>query len=138
VFHLIYVSSASQPFTKLDLLALLEKARKRNIKRGVTGMLLYKDGNFMQALEGEQEVVRKLAGAIERDPRHKDFLVLMHGTSKRRLFSDWSMGFRDLAELDAANTPGYSDFMNVPLTGAGFLKDSNSCMRMLLFFKENM
>jgi hypothetical protein len=39
-------------------------------------MLLYKDGNFMQALEGDMEVVTKLAGTIERDLRHKGVLIL--------------------------------------------------------------
>ena len=60
MFHLVYASSALQPFTKPELQALLEQARQKNAKLGVTGMLLYKDGNFMQVLEGEKETVRKL------------------------------------------------------------------------------
>ncbi|MGA3292496.1 MAG: BLUF domain-containing protein [Candidatus Acidiferrales bacterium] len=138
MFHLVYVSSASQPFAKPELQALLEQSRPKNAKLGVTGMLLYKDGNFMQALEGEQEVVTKLASTIERDPRHKGVLILLRGTSEERFFPDWSMGFRDLADQNAAKTPGYTDFINTPLTGAEFSRDPNRCMKLLRLFKKNM
>ena len=48
------------------------------------------------------------------------------------------MGFRDLADDNAAKTPGYSDFMNTPLTDAEFSRDPNRCMKLLLLFKKNM
>jgi uncharacterized protein YaaQ len=138
MFHIVYASSASQPFTKPELQALLEQARQKNAKLAVTGMLLYKDGNFMQALEGEQEVVTKLVSLIERDARHRGVLIIMRGTSEERLFPDWSMGFRDLADQNAATTVGYTDFMSTPLTGAEFSQDPHRCMRLLLLFKKNM
>jgi acylphosphatase len=137
-FHIVYASSATQAFSKPDLQALLEQARKNNTKLGLTGMLLYKDGNFMQVLEGEKEAVSKLVDTIERDPRHKGVLVLLRGTSEERLFPDWTMGFRDLTGQAAATTPGYTDFMNAPLTGAEFSSDPNRCLRLLLLFKKNM
>jgi Sensors of blue-light using FAD. len=48
MFFLVYVSSATRPFSREDLRVLLETCRKNNAELGVTGMLLYKDGNFMQ------------------------------------------------------------------------------------------
>jgi hypothetical protein len=139
MFHLVYVSSATQLFTKPELQTLLEQARKNNSDLGVTGMLLYKDGNFMQVLEGDEQVVKKLAAHIERDARHKGVLVLMRGTSEPPLFPDWSMGFRDLTDQKAAGAaPGYSDFMNTPLNSDEFSKDPNRCMKLLLAFKKNM
>jgi hypothetical protein len=138
MFQLVYASSALQPFTERELLDLLQKARQKNTKLGVTGMLLYKDGNFLQTLEGEQQVVTELVKTIELDPRHKGVLVLLRRTSEQRDFPDWSMGFRDLANQDAANLPGYSGFMNTPLIGAEFSQDPNRCMKLLLLFKKNM
>ena len=138
MFHIVYASSASQLFAKSDLQALLQKARKNNTELSVTGMLLYKDGNFLQALEGDQEVVIKLLETIGRDPRHKGVLTLLRGTTEQRLFPDWSMGFRDLADESAGKTPGYTDFMNTSLTGAEFSQDPSRCMKLLLLFKKNM
>jgi hypothetical protein len=138
ISYIVYSSSASQAFTKPDLQALLQEIRERNTEFGVTGMLLYKDGNFMQALEGEQEVLSRLVSVIEHDSRHRGFLVLLRGTSQQRLFPDWSMGFRDLADERAARTPGYSDFMNTPLTDAEFSQDPNRSMKLMLLFKKDM
>ena len=138
MFQLVYVSSASQPFSKPELQELLKQAREKNTKLGITGILLYKDGNFLQVLEGEQEVVTELVGNIEPDPRHKGVIVLLRSTTEQRLFPDWSMGFRDLAEQNVQNTPGYSDFMNTPLTDAEFLLDPTRCMKLVLLFKKNM
>ena len=72
---------------------LLEHARRNNEKAGVTGMLLYKDGNFMQVLEGEERVVQALSAKIGRDPRHEKMVTLLEGPLAEREFSDWSMGF---------------------------------------------
>jgi hypothetical protein len=136
MFHIVYASSALQPFTKPELHVLLEQSRQKSAKLGVTGMLLYKDGNFMQVLEGEKEAVTKLAGKIEHDPRHKGFLILLRGTSEERLFPDWTMGFRDLADHNAAKTPGHTDFMNTQLTGAEYSSDPDRCMKLLLLVKN--
>jgi uncharacterized protein YaaQ len=138
MFHLVYFSSATKEFTKPELQKLLDEARKKNTKLGVTGMLLYKDGNFMQVLEGEEKVVTKLISTIEADSRHKGVIVPVRGTSEQRLFPDWSMGFRDLADSNIAKTSGYSDFMNTPLTGAGFTREPHRCLKLLTLFKTNM
>ena len=138
MFHLVYASSATKAFTKLELQELLQKARNNNVELGLTGMLLYKDGNFMQVLEGQKEVVRKLANTIEADDRHTGILVLLQGESEERNFPDWSMGFRDLGEQNSLKTSGYSDFLNTPLTGAEFSRDPSRSMKLLLLFKKNM
>jgi hypothetical protein len=138
MFHFVYASTATKLFTKPELRELLGKAERNNVKLGLTGMLLYKDGNFMQVLEGEKEVVMKLAASIEADRRHKGVIVLLQGATEERDFPDWSMGFRDLEDRGTAKTPGYSDFMNTPLTGEEFSKDPRRSMKLLLLFKQNM
>jgi hypothetical protein len=138
ISQIVYASTASQVFTKPELQALLQEIRQKNIELGITGMLLHKDGNFMQVLEGEQEALTRLLTNIERDSRHRGLLVLLRGTSEERLFPDWSMGFRDLADQSPEKTPGYSDFMNIPLTDAEFSQDPNRCMKLMRLFKKNM
>lgn len=54
---LIYGSSSTDRFSEADLVPLLQQAREKNQRLNVTGMLLYRDGNFLQVLEGERETV---------------------------------------------------------------------------------
>ena len=93
VFQLIYSSSATQDFWPDDLFALVEKSRSKNSARGITGMLLFHEGKFLQLLEGPEPAVRDCFALIRRDPRHESVTVLMEGVSKERDFPEWTMGF---------------------------------------------
>ena len=93
----------------------------------------------MQTLEGEKEAVTELVRTIERDARHKGVLVLLRGTSEERFFFPIALlDLRDLTDHNAAKTPGYTNFMNTPLTDPEFTRDPDRCMKMLLLFKKNM
>jgi hypothetical protein len=138
MFFLVYVSSAVRPFSQSELVELLAKSHENNAPLGVTGMLLYKDGNFMQVLEGEEEVVRTLYARIGLDPRHRGLLTILQGPLAERQFLDWSMGFRDLNAADALATPGYNEFLNTPLTGEEFSPDPTRCQKLLTMFKRTM
>lgn len=136
MFRIVYISAASRYFAQPEIQAMLERARFKNSKIGITGMLLYKDGNFLQALEGEEEVVTKLAETIQNDPRHTGFVVLMRGTVERRLFPESPMGFHDLAAEPLTSTPSDTDFIDSPLTRATFSLDPNRCMKLLSHFSS--
>jgi hypothetical protein len=138
MFHAVCASSATYEFNKPRLLALLEETRKIYTRLGITGMLLYKDGNFLQVLEGEEETVMILISMIKESPGHKAFQVLMTGTSEHRLFLDWSIAFRDLTDKLLTETRGFSDFLNTPFAGDEFSVNPAPCMRLLLSFKKNM
>jgi hypothetical protein len=138
LFFLVYVSSAVRPFSRVDLEDLLATSRDNNARAGITGMLLYKDGNFMQVLEGEEGPVRALYDKIGDDPRHRGKIVLRQGFTEERQFPGWSMGFRDLESPEARAIPGYSEFMNTPLTGQEFSEDPTRAQKLLLTFKKTM
>lgn len=95
MFHLIYTSQARQSFAAADLKRLLTRSRLNNGDINVTGMLIYRDGVFLQALEGNETSVRKVFKRLENDPRHTGVKILRNGNSfgKRRIFGEWSMGF---------------------------------------------
>ncbi len=101
-------------------------------------MLLYKNGNFMQALEGEEQAVLNLYAKIFQDERHSGVLTLLQTTIPARQFPNWSMGFRDLNSPEVRSLPGYNEFLNVPLTGAEFSTDPTYCQRLLTIFKKMM
>jgi hypothetical protein len=67
-----YVSTSAGRLTASDIEALLEQSRSRNALNGVTGLLLYADGNFIQYIEGKPEGVEPIWTIIQRDPRHKN------------------------------------------------------------------
>jgi len=135
---LTYVSSAVNLFTQEDLRALLAKSRLNNDRAGITGLLLYKDGNFMQVLEGDRAAVLATKAKIAADPRHRGVLVLLEEDSAQRHFGNWSMAFRDLETGGTQALPGYSDFLNTSLTDPRFKQDPNASRKLLRIFKESM
>ena len=133
---LIYDSSSVTPFSEAELLRLLIGSRAKNTKLSVTGLLLYKQGEFMQVLEGEKQIVEKLFSLIEADPRHRGCTELRWEFIKQRSFPDWSMGFRNLDHHAALHQmAGYSEFMNVPLTSTTFAENPSRAHKLLTMFK---
>ena len=109
VFQLIYRSQASIPFSEEDLLTLLEKCRKNNSERDVTGILLYGNGYFLQLLEGTMDAVCDLYyNHIAHDPRHQNISLLHQMPVAARLYPDWSMAFRALHPEKNAQIIGFT------------------------------
>jgi hypothetical protein len=119
------------------LTELLVQCRERNARLGLTGLLLYKDGNFMQVLEGERSVVLAMKQTIATDPRHRGFLVLLEQEIPERDFQTWTMGFRDLSGA-SEDLPGYSEFLNTPLDAKEFSGKPARVRRLLGVFKKTM
>ncbi|MBA3581214.1 MAG: BLUF domain-containing protein [Gammaproteobacteria bacterium] len=138
MFFMIYVSSATQPFSTEQLRDLLSVSRANNTTLNISGMLLYKDGNFMQSLEGEESVVRALYEKISLDNRHKGTLVLLQDNVEVRQFPDWSMGFKNLDNENNESLPGYNELMNYRFTGEEFSANPTQAQKLLLSFKKNM
>jgi len=135
---LLYNSSAAIGFSEDQLVALLKQSRENNHKLEVTGLLLYKRGDFLQILEGEEAVVQQLFAAISRDPRHHDVCELRWETSRERRFPNWSMGFKNLDNNNViSQTPGYSEFMNEPLTSPSYTTDPSRVQRLLHVFRQD-
>jgi Sensors of blue-light using FAD len=132
----VYVSTATKPFSTEELAHMLAQSRERNQKREITGMLLYKDGCFMQAFEGERGMVRELHMKIERDSRHRNLVVLLDGPIARREFPDWTMGFKNLGDEDMQLQPGYNEMMNTLMHDGRFSMDPSLAKRLLLSFTK--
>lgn len=135
MLSLTYVSSAAELLDAAELETLLAAWRPRNQERGLTGMLLYSDGNVIQVLEGPAESVEATFATIEADPRHHGVIVLLREQVAERAFPDWSMGFRRIGRDDLAELPGHSDFLSQPL-GAGLGPDATSAHRLLEVFRD--
>jgi FAD-dependent sensor of blue light len=130
--QIIYASVAVAPFSELELTRLLMLARANNTRLGVSGMLLYDDGSFLQAIEGEAQVLEALFQKISGDARHSRVAILLRREVEARYFGDWSMGFVSSRYL-SKNLPGYSDYLR--LRGEPD-KSANAAERVLAGFRE--
>ena len=113
LLSIVYVSTATKPFSTAELSTLLSRSRERNEATGITGMLFYKSGCFLQAFEGEESSVRDLLLRIQNDPRHRNIVLLQNSTIGEREFSSWSMGFKHLDEADVESQPGFNEMLKM-------------------------
>ena len=120
-----------------DLAELLVQARANNERRAITGMLLYKDGRFIQILEGHEEQVQTSFERIRKDERHRDVDLLWLRYAQYRDFPDWTMGFLNADEVDPETLKGYSPFLERDLRYEEFIQNSTEVHEMLQVFKEN-
>ncbi len=135
MYFLVYVSAAVTWFSESELRALLTSARFRNEHASITGMLVYKDGNFMQALEGPEAAVRALYRRIETDRRHNGLVVLDCGVQETRQFARWNMAFHDISQGRGEMPSGYSRFMDEALNAPAYAQQPGRCHELLQMFK---
>lgn len=138
LLSLIYVSSGTGSLTKIEIEEILTKARNKNASKAISGMLLYKGGNFLQVLEGPEKAVTELLETIRRDVRHDGIIVLHKERIQQRRFQEWAMAFKDVNFADLKGTEGYSNFLETSFSAEAFRSRPEVAYRMLLQFKENM
>jgi Sensors of blue-light using FAD len=108
---LTYVSSARGSMTDAGLQHLLQCARANNRREGVTGVLLYGDGNWMQYIEGQPEALQRVYAIIRADRKHHGLLELFCAPVSARAFSGWTMAYApthkaEIVRLSNANWSG--------------------------------
>ena len=74
-----------------DLLDICAKSKKKNPSRGVTGVLFYQNGNFMQLIEGERDELEDLMAIVGKDARHMNVTRLIDEVIEERGFAEWNM-----------------------------------------------
>ncbi|HYF43371.1 MAG TPA: BLUF domain-containing protein [Ramlibacter sp.] len=88
--------------------SILAQARQHNPVSGITGILCYGGGVFLQALEGGRIPVSELFGTIQSDARHKDVALLHYEEISERRFGGWTMGQVNLDKTNQAVLLKYS------------------------------
>lgn len=107
--RLLYVSRAVVPESQDAIQAILASARQHNLKNGITGILCYGGGVFVQAIEGGRSAVNRLYTQIIEDPRHKDVELLHYEEITERRFGGWTMGQVNLTKLNTSIVLKYSE-----------------------------
>lgn len=122
---LIYTSIASAP---IDVEQILGSSRRNNEREGISGVLWFRPGHFIQCLEGSRDAVNRTYGRIMQDDRHEAPLLLHYQPIPERDFADWSMGY--LGETTASR-PTILRYSRSACLEPREL-DGESCRRMLV------
>ena len=84
------------------LIEIMDHAQTRNVERGITGILCYGSGQFLQALEGDRAAVNALYHQIAVDGRHLDCQLMSVEEIDRRAFPEWTMKVVNWEDGDTA------------------------------------
>jgi hypothetical protein len=106
--RLMYASRALPTVDQEALLAILRQCKNRNPEQGITGVLCYSDGIFLQVLEGGRSAVNALYNRIVADTRHTQVELMTYSEIGERRFAGWSMGQVNMARLNRALLLKYS------------------------------
>ncbi len=93
LFRLVYRSqlTISPEDRKVEIDAILQDSRAKNVDRDITGALLVWQDYVVQTLEGDESVVRGLYEKIAVDDRHEAVTLLEAQPIEKRNFARWSM-----------------------------------------------
>lgn len=106
--RLLYASRAVD--TRAEAIeAILAQSRQHNPSCGITGILCYGGGVFLQAIEGGRTAISELYGHIQRDKRHKEVVLLDYEEIRERRFGGWTMGQVNLLKLNHSILLKYSE-----------------------------
>jgi hypothetical protein len=106
--RLLYASRAVDA-TPDAIECILQQSRSHNPQCGVTGVLCYGGGIFLQAIEGGRMAISELYGHIQQDPRHKDVVLLHYEEISERRFAGWTMGEVNMTRINASILLKYAE-----------------------------
>ena len=89
--QLVYISRAVKSENDSSLRDILGVARGYNAERGITGVLCFAYGRYLQVLEGPSREVNALYLRIGRDKRHEGVRLMKFTEMQTRCFGLWSM-----------------------------------------------
>jgi Sensors of blue-light using FAD len=88
----VYCSRAAEDVDETEVGRIVEAAQRRNLARGITGVLVFGNGVFFQLIEGPSAQIQKLIASLHCDPRHYDVVSLDWSKERReRLYPNWEM-----------------------------------------------
>ena len=90
---LMYTSDYVGNFNRilLDFPHIIEVSKRENARHGITGILFYDHGRFVEIIEGEKEDLKQLMDNVKTDPRHKNIKIIINETIQKREMKGWKM-----------------------------------------------
>lgn len=107
--RLIYLSSAVGVLRADELDRILLRSKATNSGAGITGLLIFHDGSFLQMIEGAASGVTSLMQKIRRDRRHSGIIMLQSGPCAERIFPESPLHYVAPRNLSAGEKQAFSD-----------------------------
>jgi hypothetical protein len=92
MIRLLYFSQSKDVMSDEEVQSILQSSRRNNSALGITGVLVFGGGLFMQVLEGPEQAVLRLYVKILDDRRHGNSQIIHITPTDKRIFEGWSMG----------------------------------------------
>lgn len=100
--YFVYCSRAAEGVDDLEVERIVEFSQRRNVARGITGVLVFSSGVFFQWIEGPPAEVQRLMASLHGDARHNDVVPLDVSIEKReRLYPSWDMELVEAEDIRA-------------------------------------
>ncbi len=109
---IVYVSEASRAMSEYKAKDLAKVSKEKNLEKGITGILVYNSGYFLQYLEENADDVFNLLKKISDDERHKNIKVVYNKDQESKLFSKWGMEYINFGMLRKNLTIELSDLFS--------------------------
>lgn len=100
--RIAYVSTAQVDYSMgvpEDLARIVMWGRKYNQNNHVTALLSYKNGFYIQIIEGETHLITDLFRRIQSDARHSDVVPFLDAEGDDRLFRNWALKLSTSASI---------------------------------------
>jgi len=106
--RVVYMSTAVGVLRADELDRIYLRAKSANAGAGITGLMLFYEGVFLQVLEGTAAGVTSLMERIRRDRRHAGITLLESGPATQRSFASSPMQFIAARNLSAGEKQAFS------------------------------
>jgi hypothetical protein len=136
--NLFYCSLAKEDISKENILDILKCSRRNNEKTEITGILVYwkKTNQFLQLLEGEENVILNLYDKICMDNRHSLSRIIYQKNILERGFKSWTMAFKSIDEIETSGLDGFSEFSKLGFTNERTKVNPSIAINLLQSFKD--
>lgn len=96
-----YISDLNGDASFTNLKSIYTTAKENNLKNNITGILIYKNNNFLQVFEGIENTVNDTFKKISADTRHRNLFIIIDKKTENRYFEDYNFGFTIVKDNNA-------------------------------------
>jgi hypothetical protein len=115
----VYMSTAVGVLRAEELDRIYLRAKSANSGAGITGLMLFYEGVFLQVIEGSAAGVTSLLEKIRRDRRHSNIVMLESGPVSERSFAQSAMHFIAARNLSAGEKQAFSELRQAVAARSG-------------------